>query len=189
MEIIFLPENVPANEFLNLEGDKLSTSRNWAVWLHEYLQDFSGKEDELRYVLTSIAPETKDSEFTWKDYQARVNNELVAILGNFVNRTVVLTNKYYDGLVPSCGELTSLDKSIISELEGYKNKIESLVDAYKFREASVEMMSLARLGNKYLADTEPWKVVKEDQDRVKTNYEYSSSNYSKFGNSNQSIFT
>ena len=163
-----LPDNVPANEFLNLEGDKLSTSRNWAVWLHEYLEDFPNKEDELRYVLTSIAPETKDSEFTWKDYQARVNNELVAILGNFVNRTIVLTNKYYEGVVPACNDLTDFDKSTLEELATYKSKIENLIDAYKFREASVEMMNLARLGNKYLADTEPWKVIKEDEERVKT---------------------
>ena len=163
-----LPDNVPANEFLNLEGDKLSTSRNWAVWLHEYMEDFPGKEDELRYVLTSIAPENKDSEFTWKDYQARVNNELVAILGNFVNRTVVLTNKYYEGKVPACGELTDFDKSTINDLTTYKVKIEKLIDGYKFRDANSEIMNLARLGNKYLADTEPWKVIKEDEERVKT---------------------
>ena len=163
-----LPDNVPANEFLNLEGEKISTSRNWAVWLHEYMEDFPGKEDELRYVLTSIAPENKDSEFTWKDYQARINNELADILGNFVNRVVVLNNKYYDGLVPARNELYDLDKDVISEMGTYKEKIEKLIDAYKFREANNEIMNLARLGNKYLAETEPWKLIKQDEERVKT---------------------
>ena len=163
-----LPTNVPANEFLNLEGDKISTSRNWAVWLHEYLEDFPGKEDELRYVLTSIAPETKDSEFTWKDYQARVNSELVAILGNFVNRSVVLTHKYYDGIVPSLGDLADYDKEVLTAIETTIQKVDELLAAYKFRDAQTEAMTLARLGNKYLADTEPWKLIKEDENRVKT---------------------
>ena len=163
-----LPENVPANEFLNLEGDKISTSRNWAVWLHEYLVDLPGKEDVLRYVLCANAPETKDNDFTWKDYQARNNNELVAILGNFVNRALVLTQKYYDGVVPSCGELTDYDLETIKDLEGVKANIESNIETYHFREALKSAMNLARIGNKYLADTEPWKVVKTDAERVKT---------------------
>ena len=163
-----LPNNVPANEFLNLEGDKLSTSRNWAVWLHEYMEDFPNRQDELRYVLTSIAPESKDSEFTWKDYQARVNNELVAILGNFVNRTLVLTNKYYDGLVPKQNDLNEADQHILSQLESFKGKIQSNIELYHFREALSDAMNLARLGNKYLADTEPWKLIKTDEERVKT---------------------
>ena len=163
-----LPENVPANEFLNLEGDKISTSRNWEVWLHEYLVDLPGKEDVLRYVLCANAPETKDNDFTWKDYQARNNNELVAILGNFVNRALVLTQKYYDGVVPSCGELTDYDLETIKDLEGVKANIESNIETYHFREALKSAMNLARIGNKYLADTEPWKVVKTDAERVKT---------------------
>jgi len=163
-----LPTNVPANEFLNLEGDKISTSRNWAVWLHEYLEDFPNKEDELRYVLTSIAPETKDSEFTWKDYQARVNNELVAIFGNFVNRSVVLTHKYYEGKIPTLGTLTDYDNEVLAAIDVTKNKVDDLLAAYKFRDAQTEAMTLARLGNKYLADTEPWKLIKEDEGRVKT---------------------
>ncbi len=163
-----LPENVPANEFLNLEGDKISTSRKWAVWLHEYLEEFPGREDELRYVLTSVAPETKDSEFTWKDYQARVNNELVAILGNFVNRTMVLTHKYYNGTVPQHGELQKADHDLIHTIRNSKLKIGLLLDQYKFREAQFELMNLARAGNKYLADTEPWKLVKTDGERVQT---------------------
>lgn len=163
-----LPENVPANEFLNLEGDKLSTSRNWAVWLHEYLQELPGKEDVLRYVLTSIAPETKDSEFTWKDFQARNNNELVAILGNFVNRAVVLTHKFYEGEVPAVGPITELEEDVVMQLSQFPARIAELVEGYRFREAQFEMMNLARLGNKYLADTEPWKLIKQDPERVKT---------------------
>jgi methionyl-tRNA synthetase len=163
-----LPTNVPANEFLNLEGDKISTSRNWAVWLHEYLEDFPNKEDELRYVLTSIAPETKDSEFTWKDYQARVNSELVAIFGNFVNRSVVLTHKYYDGIVPEQGNLTDYDNEVIEAIKATKQKVDELLSDFKFRDAQTEAMTLARLGNKYLADLEPWKLIKEDEERVKT---------------------
>ncbi|MBE6206002.1 MAG: methionine--tRNA ligase [Rikenellaceae bacterium] len=163
-----LPENVPANEFLNLEGDKISTSQNWAVWLHEYLEEFPGKEDVLRYVLCANAPETKDNDFTWKDYQARNNNELVAILGNFVNRALVLTKKYYGGVVPKCGELTDYDKETIAELSGIKASLEANIEAYRFREALKDAMNFARIGNKYLADTEPWKVVKTDAERVKT---------------------
>ncbi len=163
-----LPENVPANEFLNLEGDKISTSRNWAVWLHEYLDEFPGKEDVLRYVLCANAPETKDNDFTWRDFQARNNNELVAILGNFVNRALVLTGKYYDGVVPACGELTDYDRATIAELGGIKASLESNIENYRFREALKDAMNFARIGNKYLADTEPWKVVKSDPERVKT---------------------
>ncbi|MCM1532963.1 MAG: methionine--tRNA ligase [Ruminococcus flavefaciens] len=163
-----LPENVPANEFLNLEGDKISTSRNWAVWLHEYLDEFPGKEDVLRYVLCANAPETKDNDFTWRDYQARNNNELVAILGNFVNRALVLTKKYYGGEVPACGELNDYDRATIAELGGIKASLESNIENYRFREALKDAMNFARIGNKYLADTEPWKVVKTDPERVKT---------------------
>ena len=163
-----LPENVPANEFLNLEGDKISTSKNWAVWLHEYLDDFPGKEDVLRYVLCANAPETKDNDFTWKDYQARNNNELVAILGNFVNRALVLTKKYYNGAVPERGELTEYDCATIEELSGIKASLEANIESYRFREALKDAMNVARIGNKYLADTEPWKVVKTDPERVKT---------------------
>ena len=163
-----LPENVPANEFLNLEGDKISTSRNWAVWLHEYLDEFPGKEDVLRYVLCANAPETKDNDFTWKDYQARNNNELVAVLGNFVNRALVLTQKYYEGAVPTLGELTEYDEQTIAELGGIKSSLESNIENYRFREALKDAMNFARIGNKYLADTEPWKVVKSDPERVKT---------------------
>jgi len=163
-----LPTNVAANEFLNLEGDKISTSRNWAVWLHEYLEDFPNKEDELRYVLTSIAPETKDSEFTWKDYQTRVNSELVAIFGNFVNRSVVLTHKYYEGKVPAQGVLSDYDKEVLAAIDSTKLKVDKLLSAYKFRDAQTEAMTLARLGNKYLADTEPWKLIKTDVETVKT---------------------
>lgn len=162
-----LPENVPANEFLNLEGEKISTSRNWAVWLHEYLDEFPGKEDELRYVLTSIAPETKDSEFTWKDYQARVNNELVAIFGNFVNRAVVLTHKYFNGHLPAAA-LQGEDDAVIKELAGFPSKISESIEKYRFREALAHLMDLARLGNKYLADTEPWKLIKTDEKRTAT---------------------
>ncbi len=163
-----LPENVPANEFLNLEGDKISTSRNWAVWLHEYLDEFPGKEDVLRYVLCANAPETKDNDFTWKDFQARNNNELVAILGNFVNRALVLTQKYYDGVVPAAGELNDYDRETLAEMPRIRKALEESIESYRFREALKEAMNLARLGNKYLADTEPWKVVKTDPERVKT---------------------
>ena len=163
-----LPENVPANEFLNLEGEKISTSRNWAVWLHEYLADFPGKEDVLRYVLCANAPETKDNDFTWKDFQARNNNELVAVLGNFVNRALVLTHKYYDGSVPERGELTDYDRDILGELPQIKKNLEENIENYRFREALKEAMNIARLGNKYLADTEPWKLAKTDPERVKT---------------------
>ncbi len=163
-----LPTNVPANEFLNLEGDKISTSRNWAVWLHEYLKDFPGKEDILRYVLTAIAPETKDSDFAWKDFQARNNNELVAIFGNFVNRTLVLTQKFYNGVVPQYGALNDADKACIEEMKAAPERISDLIEKFKFREAQSEFMNLARTGNKYLADNEPWKLIKTDEDRVKT---------------------
>ncbi len=163
-----LPENVPSNEFLNLEGDKISTSRNWAVWAHEYLEDMPGKEDVLRYVLCANAPETKDNDFTWKDYQARNNNELVAVLGNFVNRALVLTQKYYGGVVPACGELTEYDKQTIEELSTIKSSLEHNIENYRFREALKDAMNFSRIGNKYLADSEPWKVVKTDTERVKT---------------------
>ncbi|MEJ8804223.1 methionine--tRNA ligase [Pontibacter sp. H249] len=163
-----LPDNVPANEFLNLEGDKISTSRNWAVWLHEFLQDFPGKGDVLRYTLCANAPETKDNDFTWKDYQARNNNELLAILGNFINRAVVLTQKYYEGAVPTRGELTDYDKEVLGVLEGMPMVIATYIERYRFRDALSELMNLARLGNKYLADTEPWKLIKTDEERVKT---------------------
>lgn len=163
-----LPDNVPANEFLNLEGDKISTSRNWAVWLHEYLEDFPGKQDVLRYVLTANAPETKDNDFTWKDFQARNNNELVAILGNFVNRSMVLTQKYFEGKVPSRHQLTEYDKQTLSEFVHVKADMESYLDNYRFRDALKEAMNLARIGNKYLADTEPWKLAKTDMERVST---------------------
>lgn len=163
-----LPENVPANEFLNLEGDKISTSRNWAVWLHEYLEEFPGKQDVLRYVLTANAPETKDNDFTWKDFQARNNNELVAIYGNFVNRALVLTQKYYDGKVPACGELTDYDHQTLEEFKHVKADVEKLLNNYRFRDAQKEAMNLARIGNKYLADTEPWKLAKTDMGRVAT---------------------
>ena len=163
-----LPDNVPANEFLNLEGDKISTSRNWAVWLHEYLQDFPGKQDVLRYVLTANAPETKDNDFTWKDFQARNNNELVAVYGNFVNRAMVLTNKYFDGKVPACGELNDYDRDTLKEFADVKAEVEKLLNVFKFRDAQKEAMNLARIGNKYLADTEPWKLAKTDMNRVAT---------------------
>jgi methionyl-tRNA synthetase len=163
-----LPENVPANEFLNLEGDKISTSRNWAVWLHEYLADFPGKQDVLRYVLTANAPETKDNDFTWKDFQARNNNELVAILGNFVNRALVLTQKYFDNKTPAAGELTDYDRKTLAEFAGVKESIEKNLDAFRFRDALKEAMNLARTGNKYLADTEPWKTAKTDLPRTAT---------------------
>jgi methionyl-tRNA synthetase len=163
-----LPENVPANAFLNLEGDKLSTSRNWAVWLSEYLEEFPGKQDELRYVLTSLAPESRDSEFTWKDYQTRVNNELLAIYGNFINRALVLTHKYYQGKIPDGIDYTTEDLLVIDEMNSYPEKISNLIERYRFKEAQAEMMNLARLGNKYLADTEPWKLAKTDPVRVKT---------------------
>jgi methionyl-tRNA synthetase len=163
-----LPDNVPANEFLNLEGDKISTSRNWAVWLHEYLEEFPGKQDVLRYVLTANAPETKDNDFTWKDFQARNNNELVAIFGNFINRALVLTQKYYDGKVPALGELNDYDKQTLEEFVNVKADVEKLLNNFRFRDAQKEAMMLARIGNKYLADTEPWKVAKTDMDRVAT---------------------
>ncbi|MGP1538244.1 methionine--tRNA ligase [Bacteroides pyogenes] len=163
-----LPDNVPGNEFLNLEGDKISTSRNWAVWLHEYLTDFPGKQDVLRYVLTANAPETKDNDFTWKDFQARNNNELVAVYGNFVNRAMVLTQKYFNGCVPVCGELTEYDRETLKEFADVKAEVEKLLDVFKFRDAQKEAMNLARIGNKYLADTEPWKLAKTDMERVGT---------------------
>jgi methionyl-tRNA synthetase len=163
-----LPDNVPANEFLNLEGNKLSTSKNWAVWLHEYLQDFPEKQDALRYTLTANAPETKDNDFTWKDFQARNNNELAAIFGNFINRVVVLTNKYYDGIVPTPNEFSEVDKQTLAELKAYPAVISSSIERYRFREALGELMNVARLGNKYLADEEPWKMIKENPARVQT---------------------
>ena len=163
-----LPDNVPANEFLNLEDDKISTSRCWAVWLHEYLKELPGKQDVLRYVLTANAPETKDNNFTWKDFQARNNNELVAVYGNFVNRALQLTKKYYDGIVPACGELNDTDRATIDEFKNVKADVERLLDGFRFRDAQKEAMNLARIGNKYLADAEPWKVIKTDPERVKT---------------------
>ena len=163
-----LPENVPANEFLNLEGQKLSTSKNWAVWLHEYLEDFEGMQDALRYVLTINAPETKDNDFTWDDFQARVNNELVSVYGNFINRVVVLSQKYYDGIVPAAGPLSDADKQVLQQLQEAPSAIEKSLDRYRFREAAGLLMSVARLGNKYLADHEPWKLIKSDPERVKT---------------------
>lgn len=163
-----LPDNVPSNEFLNLEGDKISTSRNWAVWLNEYLDDFPGKQDVLRYVLTANAPETKDNDFTWADFQARNNNELVAIYGNFVNRALVLTTKYFNGHVPACGELTEYDKQTIEEFKNVKATLEDLLNDFRFRDAQKEAMNLARIGNKYLADTEPWKLAKTDMNRTAT---------------------
>lgn len=163
-----LPDNVPANEFLNLENDKISTSRNWAVWLHEYLEDFPGKQDSLRYALCASAPETKDNDFTWKEFQARNNNELVAILGNFVNRTLVLTDKYYNGVVPSPGNLTEYDEVTLKSISGFRQNVEEGLESFRFRQALAEAMNLARQGNKYLADTEPWKVIKTDPDRVRT---------------------
>ena len=163
-----LPDNVPSNEFLNLEGDKISTSRNWAVWLHEYLVDFPGKQDVLRYVLTANAPETKDNDFTWKDFQARNNSELVAIYGNFVNRALQLTKKYFNSIVPEAGELTDYDRETLKEFSGVKEEVEKLLNNFKFRDAQKEAMNLARIGNKYLADTEPWKLAKTDMPRVQT---------------------
>jgi len=163
-----LPDNVPANEFLNLEGNKLSTSKNWAVWLHEYLEEFPNQQDVLRYALTSNAPETKDNDFTWKDFQARNNNELVAIFGNFINRVVVLTNKYYNGIVPQPNELSEVDEQTLAELKAYPAVISSSVERYRFREALGELMNVARLGNKYLADEEPWKMIKTDEARTQT---------------------
>ena len=163
-----LPDNVPANEFLNLENDKISTSRNWAIWLHEYLIDFPGKQDVLRYVLTANAPETKDNNFTWKDFQERNNSELVGVYGNFVNRALQLTKKYWNGVVPECGELTDYDKQTLEEFKDVKKKVEDLLDVFKFRDAQKEAMNLARIGNKYIADCEPWKVWKTDQKRVET---------------------
>jgi len=163
-----LPENVPANEFLNLEGEKLSTSKNWAVWLHEYLEDFPDKQDVIRYVLCANAPEAKDNDFTWKDFQARNNNELVAVFGNFINRALVLTHKYFDGIVPARGALSDYDKSVLDEFKLSMERVEKSLDHFRFREALKEAMNLARTGNKYLADTEPWKLIKTDEERVKT---------------------
>jgi methionyl-tRNA synthetase len=163
-----LPTNVPANEFLNLEGEKLSTSRNWAIWLHEYLEDFKGQEDALRYALCATAPENKDTDFTWSDFQARNNNELVAIFGNFINRVVVLTNKYWEGIVPHLGELEEYDKEVLEQLKNFPDKIAASIEKYRFREALQELMNLARLGNKYLADTEPWKLKKTNEKRTET---------------------
>ena len=163
-----LPDNVPANEFLNLEGNKLSTSKNWAVWLHEYLQDFPDKQDVLRYALTANAPETKDNDFTWKDFQARNNNELAAVFGNFINRVVVLTNKYYNGIIPVPNEFNEVDTQTLAELKAYPAVISSSIERYRFREAQGELMNVARLGNKYLADEEPWKMVKTNPERVQT---------------------
>ena len=163
-----LPDNVPSNEFLNLEGNKISTSKNYAVWLNEYLEDMPGRQDELRYVLTANAPETKDNDFTWADYQARCNNELVAVYGNFVNRALQLTQKYYEGRVPECGELNDYDKETLAEFQGVKVKVESLLENFRFRDAQKEAMNLARIGNKYIADCEPWKVIKSDPERVRT---------------------
>jgi methionyl-tRNA synthetase len=163
-----LPENVPANEFLNLEGNKISTSKNWAVWLHEYLEDFPNKQDVLRYALTANAPETKDNDFTWKDFQARNNNELVAIFGNFINRVVVLTEKYYNGIVPEPNEFSDIDNETMEKMQKFPSIIGNSIARYRFREASQELLNLARLGNKYLADEEPWKIIKEDEERVKT---------------------
>lgn len=163
-----LPDNVPANEFLNLESDKISTSRNWAVWLHEYLEDFPGKQDVLRYALCASAPETKDNDFTWKEFQARNNSELVAILGNFVNRTLVLTSKYYEGVVPAMGKVEEYDREALAAIETYRIATETALEGFRFREALKEAMNLARLGNKYLADTEPWKLIKTDAERVQT---------------------
>lgn len=163
-----LPDNVPSNEFLNLEDDKISTSRNWAVWLDEYLKDFPGKQDVLRYVLTANAPETKDNNFTWRDFQARNNNELVAVYGNFVNRALQLTSKYYNGIVPALGELNDYDRQTIEEFQGVKSEVERLLETFRFRDAQKEAMNLARIGNKYLADSEPWKVIKTNPERVKT---------------------
>ncbi|HBU77326.1 MAG TPA: methionine--tRNA ligase, partial [Muricauda sp.] len=163
-----LPDNVPANEFLNLEGNKLSTSKNWAVWLHEYLEEFPNMQDVLRYALTANAPETKDNDFTWKDFQSRNNNELVAIFGNFVNRVAVLTHKYYDGVVPAPAEFKAVDKEALEALKAFPDTLSTSLERYRFREASQELMNLARLGNKYLADQEPWKLIKTDEERVKT---------------------
>jgi len=163
-----LPSNVPANSFLNLEGEKLSTSRNWAIWLHEYLEDFKGQEDSLRYVLCATAPESKDTDFTWKDFQARNNNELVAIFGNFINRVVVLTNKYWDGIVPPQNDLEDYDKEVLEKLKEFPEKIGSSIEKFRFREALQELIGLARLGNKYLADTEPWKLKKTNEKRTET---------------------
>ena len=167
-ENFILPTNVPANEFLNLEGEKLSTSRNWAIWLHDYLEDFKGQEDALRYTLCATAPESKDTNFTWADFQARNNNELVAIFGNFINRVVVLTNKYWDGVVPSQNDLNSYDKEVLEKIAAFPNKIGESIEKFRFREALAELMNLARLGNKYLADTEPWKLKKTDESRTET---------------------
>ena len=163
-----LPDNVPSNEFLNLEGNKISTSKNYAVWLNEYLEELPNRQDELRYVLTANAPETKDNDFTWADFQARCNNELVAVYGNFVNRALQLTKKYYNSIVPECGELTDTDREALAEFAQVKERVETLLEDFKFRDAQKEAMNLARIGNKYIADEEPWKVIKTDPERVKT---------------------
>jgi methionyl-tRNA synthetase len=163
-----MPDNVPANEFLNLENDKISTSRNWAIWLHEYLVDFPGKQDVLRYVLTANAPETKDNNFTWRDFQDRNNNELVAVYGNFVNRALQLTKKYWNGVVPACGELNDVDKAALEEFKDVKQKLEALLDQFRFRDAQFEAMNLARIGNRYITECEPWKVWKTDPKRCET---------------------
>ena len=163
-----MPENVPANEFLNLEGQKLSTSKNWAVWLHEYLEDFPDMQDVLRYALTANAPETKDNDFTWKDFQARNNNELVAIFGNFINRILVLTHKYYQGVIPQPSAFTEVDEQTIAALKAFPKTLQDSLERYRFREGSQELMNLARLGNKYLADEEPWKLIKTDEARTQT---------------------
>ena len=176
-----LPTNIPANEFLNLEGEKLSTSRNWAIWLHEYLEDFKGQEDALRYALCATAPESKDTDFTWTDFQARNNNELVAIFGNFINRVVVLTNKYWEGVVPACNALDAYDKEVLEKLKAFPDKIGASIEKYRFREALGELMNLARLGNKYLADTEPWKLKKTDETKNRNYNEYFHSDFSFFG--------
>ena len=163
-----LPDNVPSNEFLNLEGNKISTSKNYAVWLNEYLEELPNRQDELRYVLTANAPDTKDNDFTWADFQARCNNELVAVYGNFVNRALQLTKKYYNSIVPECGELTDTDREALAEFAQVKERVEALLEDFKFRDAQKEAMNLARIGNKYIADEEPWKVIKTDPERVKT---------------------
>ena len=163
-----MPTNVPANEFLNLEGEKLSTSRNWAIWLHEYLEDFKGQEDALRYALCATAPETKDTDFTWAEFQARNNNELVAIFGNFINRVVVLIHKYWGGNVPAQNDLNDYDKEVLKTLAGFPDKIGGPIEKFRFREALTELINLARLGNKYLAETEPWKLKKTDEKRTQT---------------------
>ena len=178
-----LPDNVPANEFLNLEGNKLSTSKNWAVWLHEYLEEFPNQQDVLRYTLTANAPESKDNDFTWKDFQAKNNNELVAIFGNFINRVVVLTNKYYEGIVPAPNDFSDIDEDVLAAVKEFPNTIGKSIERYRFREASQELMNLARLGNKYLADEEPWKVIKLDEESRTNNYVCCIANFCSFSSS------